>query len=91
MTKCFEVQEDGSLTEVQINQENSSSSSIYFFIDHNRKIIYLWKGKKAGFRKAFAAAKAATNLPSELGPGFEVQSIDEGDEPYEFKAVFRQG
>lgn len=90
MTKCFEVLEDGALIEVRIDQKDMKSSSIYFIVDYDKNLIFLWKGKKVGIRKMFAGARAATKMRTEIGLEFEVRPIDEGDEPYDFSNLFSQ-
>ncbi|MHA2064145.1 MAG: hypothetical protein ACXABY_07170 [Candidatus Thorarchaeota archaeon] len=89
MIMCFEIKETGNLVEIPHDVANRNSSSIYCFIDQNRRTIYFWKGRDTGFRQNFVGAKAVTKLREELGMEFAVQPVDEDDEPYEFPAIFR--
>ncbi len=84
---CYEISGTGELVEIYLETANMDSSSLYCFVDHNRKVIYFWKGRDASIRKKFIGAKAITDLRAELGLEFSVQPIDEGAEPYEFKTL----
>lgn len=85
---CYEISGTGELIEMSLEIANMNSSSLYCFIDHNRKVIYFWKGRDASIRRKFLGAKAVTDLRMQVGSEFKVQPIDEGAEPYDFKALF---
>ena len=87
---CYEISGTGELIEISSKITNMASSSLYCFVDHNRKVIYFWKGRDASIRRKFIGAKAVTDLRTELGLEFTVQPIDEGAEPYEFKTLLMQ-
>ncbi|TFH11241.1 MAG: hypothetical protein E4H14_01085 [Candidatus Thorarchaeota archaeon] len=84
MVVGYEVQEDGTLTEVEISKEYLSSTLVICIVDDETKSIYLWKGSQAGVRVKFIGARVATNLRTEYGFNFKVRSIDEGEEPPTF-------
>ena len=80
----YEVQEDGTLTEVEISKDYLDSSIVFCVVDDDTKSIYLWKGSQAGVRRKFIGARVATNLRTEYGFNFKVRPIDEGEEPPTF-------
>jgi hypothetical protein len=80
----YEVQEDGTLTEVEISKDYLDSTIVFCVVDDDSKSIYLWKGSQAGVRRKFIGARVATNLRTEYGFNFKVRPIDEGEEPPTF-------
>ncbi|MGY5880186.1 MAG: hypothetical protein RTV31_08045 [Candidatus Thorarchaeota archaeon] len=84
MVVGYEVQEDGTLTEVEISKDYLNSTIVICVVDDDTKSIYLWKGSQAGVRRKFIGARVATNLRTEYGFNFKVRPIDEGEEPPTF-------
>jgi hypothetical protein len=84
MVTGYEVEEDGTLQEVEMTKESLDSSKVVCVVDDETKSIYLWKGSQAGIRKKFIGARVATNLRSEYGFNFKVRPVDEGEEPPTF-------
>lgn len=80
----YEVQEDGTLNEVELTKEDLHSGLVVCIVDDETKSIYLWKGSQAGVRVKFIGARVATNLRTEYGFHFKVRPLDEGEEPPTF-------
>ena len=84
MVVGYEVLEDGTLNEVEINKDDLDSTMVVCVVDDETKSIYLWKGTQAGIRRKFIGARVATNLRTEYGFHFKVRPLDEGEEPPTF-------
>jgi hypothetical protein len=84
MVLGYEVMEDGTLNEVEINKDDLNSTLVVCVVDDETKSIYLWKGSQAGVRRKFIGARIATNLRTEYGFHFKVRPLDEGEEPPTF-------
>lgn len=84
MVVGYEVEEDGTLQEVEMTKESLESTKVVCVVDDETKSIYLWKGTQAGIRKKFIGARVATNLRTEYGFHFKVRPLDEGEEPPTF-------
>jgi len=84
MVLGYEVMEDGTLNEVEINKDELNSDLVVCVVDDETKSIYLWKGSQAGVRKKFIGARVATNLRTEYGFHFKVRPVEEGEEPPTF-------
>ncbi|TFG34852.1 hypothetical protein EU527_01375 [Candidatus Thorarchaeota archaeon] len=80
----YEVQEDGTLNEIELGKEDLHSGLVVCVVDDETKSIYLWKGSQAGVRVKFIGARVATNLRTEYGFHFKVRPLDEGEEPPTF-------
>ena len=84
MVLGYEVQEDGTLNEIELSKEDLRSDLVVCVVDDETKSIYLWKGSQAGVRVKFIGARVATNLRTEYGFHFKVRPLDEGEEPPTF-------
>jgi hypothetical protein len=84
MVSGYQVEEDGTLQEVEITKEDLDSGMVVCVVDDATKSIYLWKGSQAGIRRKFVGARVATNLRTEYGFNFKVRPLDEGEEPPTF-------
>ncbi len=84
MVVGYEVFEDGTLQEIELNKDGLDSTKVLCVVDDSTKSIYLWKGSQAGIRSKFIGARVATNLRTEYGFHFKVRPIDEGSEPPTF-------
>jgi len=84
MVVGYEVQEDGTLNEIELTKDDLDSSLVVCVVDDETKSIYLWKGSQAGVRVKFIGARVATNLRTEYGFHFKVRPLDEGEEPPTF-------
>jgi hypothetical protein len=84
MVVGYEVQEDGTLNEIELTKDDLASTLVVCVVDDETKSIYLWKGSQAGVRVKFIGARVATNLRTEYGFNFKVRPLDEGEEPPTF-------
>jgi len=53
MVVGYEVQEDGTLNEIELTKDDLDSSLVVCVVDDETKSIYLWKGSQAGVRVKF--------------------------------------
>ena len=63
------------------------SSSIFLIVDSASKQIWTWLGRKASIRKKFIATQKAPNIRDRYGVDFRIVTVDEGNEPTEFKEI----
>ena len=68
-------------------EELLNSSSIIIIVDPLDNVIWIWEGKKAGIRKKFIATQSAPKIRDSYGIDFKIMTVDEGDEPPEFKEI----
>jgi hypothetical protein len=87
MAQGYEIREDGTSFEIEVNKANLTSTKAYLIVDKESANIYIWLGRKAGVRMRFIGAHAAQNLKTEYGNGYKVKSLDEGDEPPNFLSI----
>lgn len=88
MANVLEMQDDGTTIEVNVTRETLQSESVYCLVDESTKSIWLWIGKIAGVRRRFVGARTANKMRNDLGTGFRVKSLDEGEEsPHFFSAL----
>ncbi|MFX1415969.1 MAG: hypothetical protein ACFFC0_04105 [Promethearchaeota archaeon] len=80
MADGFEMQEDGTLVEVNLSRDKLETHSVYCIVDEATRSIFLWKGRLSGVRKKFIGAHVANRMRNEHGTTFRVHSVDEGDE-----------
>ncbi|MHA1653203.1 MAG: hypothetical protein ACTSVT_04340 [Candidatus Thorarchaeota archaeon] len=64
------------------------STKVLVFIDHENKVVYLWRGKKADVVKKLVGTRVAARL-SHTYPDYRIRPVGEGSEPAAFKALFR--
>ena len=84
MATAFEMEDDGTSSEIHLSQNGLESDRVYCIVDDTTKSIYLWLGKNAGVRKRFIGAQWASKIRTEYGFNFRVQSLDEGEESPSF-------
>ena len=63
------------------------SSSIFLIVDPVSKQIWTWLGKDANIRKKFIATQKAPEIRDLYGVDFRIVTVDEGNEPTEFKEI----
>ncbi len=61
--------------------------SIFIIVDSLDKEIWMWIGKNASIRKKFIATQNAPNIRDKYGIDFKIKTVDEGNEPPEFKEI----
>lgn len=60
-------------------------TSIFLFIDHGNKKVWIWNGRHAGIRKKFIATQAVSNVRDNYAVDYQITAIDDGSEDLEFK------
>jgi hypothetical protein len=55
------------------------------FVDPEHKAVWVWKGRGATTRMKFLAAQLAPTIRDRYGIDYTIISIDDGEEPSEFK------
>ncbi|NHI82758.1 MAG: hypothetical protein EAX81_00455 [Candidatus Thorarchaeota archaeon] len=91
MANVLLMQDDGTTLEVSVTKETLQSDSVYCVIDESTRSIWLWIGKVAGVRLRFVGARTANKMRNDLGTGFRVRSLDEGQEsPHFFTALVQE-
>ncbi|UCE10031.1 MAG: hypothetical protein JSW61_13835 [Candidatus Thorarchaeota archaeon] len=83
----YEIQDDGTSLEIEVNRAKLASEKAYLIVDKEGAKIYIWLGRTAGVRMRFISAHAAQNLKTEYGNGYRVWSLDEGEEPSNFLRI----
>ncbi|MFX0187066.1 MAG: hypothetical protein ACFE8A_04945 [Candidatus Hodarchaeota archaeon] len=76
--------------EVDINPSTSLKELLYHdlvlsFVDPEHKAVWVWKGRGATTRMKFLAAQLAPTIRDRYGIDYTIISIDDGEEPSEFK------
>ncbi len=61
--------------------------SIFIIVDPRNKEIWMWIGENASIRKKFIATQNAPNIRDKYGIDFKIVTVDEGNEPLEFKQI----
>jgi hypothetical protein len=61
--------------------------SIFIIVDPLNKEIWMWIGENASIRKKFIATQNAPNIRDKYGIDFRIVTVDEGNEPPEFKEI----
>ncbi len=90
MLKCFTVQDDGEIQPIQVNNyEDLADDQVYLLIDHDKKHIFIWKGRSAPVRRKFISARAAQSMRNELGLTYKVISVEQGNETKAFGTLMK--
>ncbi|MHA2289098.1 MAG: hypothetical protein ACXABG_09955 [Promethearchaeota archaeon] len=63
------------------------STSIFIIVDPLGKEVWMWIGEKASIRKKFIATQNAPNIRDRYGIDFKIVTVDQGNEPPEFKEI----
>ena len=76
--------------EVEIPKSTLLSELLYHdlvlsFVDPKHKAIWIWKGRSATTRMKFLAAQLAPTIRDRYGIDYTIISVDDGEEPLEFK------
>jgi len=61
--------------------------SIFIIVDPVDKEIWMWIGANASIRKKFIATQRAPDIRDKYGVDFKIVTIDQGNEPPEFKEI----
>ena len=63
------------------------TSSIFIIVDPRNKTVWIYNGEKVNIRKKFIAAQKAPEIRDLYGIDFRIVTVDEGNEPTEFKEI----
>ena len=80
MVETFEITSDAKMKETKTKGTELDSTKVLVFIDHDNKIVYLWRGKKAGLFEKLMGTRVAATL-SHSYPDYRIRPIGEGHEP----------
>ena len=80
MVESFEITSDAKMEETKVKGTELDSTKVLVFIDHDEKIVYLWRGKKAGIFEKLMGTRVAAKL-SHSYPDYRIRPIGEGHEP----------
>jgi len=88
----FEIDEENEdFREININNDPIHTIfdhfSIFIIVDPLGKEIWMWIGENASIRKKFIATQNAPNIRDKYGIDFRIVTVDEGNEPPEFKEI----
>jgi hypothetical protein len=83
MVEAFEIDSDAKMTETDPSASTIDTEKVLVFIDHNEKVIYLWRGAKAQLFKKLMGTRVAAKL-SHKHPKYRIRPITEGHEPSAF-------
>jgi len=76
--------------EVDITKSTLFSELLYHdlvlsFVDPEHKAVWIWKGRGATTRMKFLAAQLAPTIRDRYGIDYTIISVDDGEEPLDFK------
>lgn len=80
MVDTFEITSDAKMVETKMKGTELDTTKVLVFIDHDDKIVYLWRGKKAGLFEKLMGTRVAAKL-SHSYPDYRIRPIGEGHEP----------
>jgi hypothetical protein len=83
MVEAFEIDSDAKMTETEASASTIQTDKVLVFIDHDEKVIYLWRGAKAQLFKKLYGTRIAAKL-SHKYPKYRIRPITEGSEPAAF-------
>ena len=80
MVETFEITSDAKMVKTKMKSTELDSTKVLVFIDHDDKIVYLWRGKKAGLFEKLMGTRVAAKL-SHTYPDYRIRPVGEGHEP----------
>ncbi|MFX1299045.1 MAG: hypothetical protein ACFFD2_29825 [Promethearchaeota archaeon] len=60
---------------------------ILLFVDNKNCRVWIWEGGKTSSRMKFISAEAAHNIRDQYAIDYNITTIDDGDEPIEFRMI----
>ena len=64
-----------------------SNEKILLVVDHKNNRVWLWKGAKTTAKMKFISAQKVSFIRDKYGIDYSISSIDDGDEPSEFRKL----
>jgi hypothetical protein len=89
MVDSFEITSDAKMVETKMKGTELDSTKVLVFIDHNDKVVYLWRGKKAGLFEKLMGTRVAAKL-SHTYPDYRIRPVGEGHEPSIFFKIIEK-
>jgi len=83
MVEVFEMDSGAKMIAISIEKGSLDSTKVLVFIDHENKIVYLWRGNKADLFKKLMGTRVAAKL-SHTYPKYRIRPIAERSEPAAF-------
>ncbi len=83
MYETFEIDSQAELIKSSEQFAGVDTRKVLVFIDHDNKVIYLWRGKKADLFKKLMGTRVIAKL-SHNYPDYRIRPIGEGSEPAAF-------
>ena len=68
------------LIESELPAAHPDTTKVLVFIDHDNKVIYLWRGKKADVVKKLVGTRVVARF-SHTYPDYRIRPVGEGNEP----------
>ena len=92
--EVFDVYENGDMqivTEGDVLNDviSSGSKNVYFILNHDWKVCYIWIGKEANTRRKFAAARSSRTIVNDRRLSYRIKTVDENSEPDAFKEILK--
>ncbi len=86
MYETFEIDSQAELIKSKDKFAGVNTEKVLVYIDHDNKVIYLWRGKKADIFKKLMGTRVIAKL-SHTYPDYRIRPIAEGSEPAAFKSL----
>ncbi len=83
MVDTFEIDSDAKLVECKGEDVVLDTNKVLVFVDHDNKVVYLWRGKKASLFKKLMGTRVAAKL-SDTYREYRIRPITEEQEPAAF-------
>lgn len=90
MVEAFEVDAQAKMIPSEEYTKHTATDKVLVLIDHENKVVYLWRGKKAHFMNKLMGTRVAARL-SHIYPDYRVRPVAEGSEPAAFLSLIGQG
>lgn len=90
--EVFDVYENGDMqivTEGDVLKDiiSEGSKNVYFILNHDWKVCYIWIGNEANTRRKFAAARSSRTIVNDRRLSYRIKTVDENSEPDAFKEI----
>ncbi len=83
MVDTFEIDSDAKLVECKGGKVDLDTTKVLVYVDHDNRVVYLWRGKKASLFKKLMGTRVAAKL-SDTYREYRIRPITEDQEPAAF-------
>ncbi len=83
MVDTFVIDSDAKLVEIKETIVTLDTNKVLVYIDHENRVVYLWRGKKASLFKKLMGTRVAAKL-SDTYRDYRIRPITEDQEPAAF-------